>query len=112
MSIRPTSEAANGEFTGAIGSCIVSAEALAAGVASIPEPFTDADWGGWFMWRPFAYRYEFQSAIGTNYGNWTFEIDSKAMRKISPNEAVVTVVESFAGAFDVNNPLRTLIKLS
>ncbi len=39
-------------------------------------------------------------------------IDSKAMRKVSPSEVVVQIVESFTGAFSVATPVRMLVKLT
>jgi len=109
---RPESEAADVSLTGAIGVGIVSSEAFAAGIASIPEPFSDGDWGGWFVWRSFAYEVRFSDATGVGFLDWGFEIDSKAMRKVGPNESLVIIAESQGGAFRVNVPLRILVKLS
>ena len=104
--------AANLNVIGAIGMVIVSAEAFAAGVASVPEPFSNADWGGWFVWRSFSYRMAVGDQTGFRVISRDFEIDSKAMRKVSPNEVIVMVVEFQAGAFSVSAPLRMLLKLS
>ena len=112
VSIKPEAVASDTELIGAVGFGVVSSEALAAGVASIPEPFTDADWSGWFVWRSFSYDFEFSDASGLNYPDWNFEVDSKAMRKVGPNESAVIVAESFSGAFRISIPLRMLVKLS
>ena len=112
VSIRPQSYAADIDINGAYGIGIASAEAVAAGVASVPEPFTDGDWGGWMVWRSFAFHYEFASAISTFESSWQTEVDSKAMRKVSPNEVAVFVAESQSGAFFIAEGIRTLIKLS
>ncbi len=111
ISVHVPSTLADSGIIGAIGIAIVSTEAATAGVASLPEPFTDADWGGWFVWRSFAFRFEFQSTTGTNYVPWYFEIDSKAMRKFAPNETMVAVAESQAGAFEIFDGTRHLLKL-
>ena len=111
-SVIPQTAGADVDIVGAVGVCIVSAEAFAAGVASVPEPFNDADWGGWMVWRSFAFRQEFSDATGILNQERTFEIDSKAMRKISPNEVLVTVAESQVGAFSIATPWRVLVKLS
>ena len=105
-------EVADLNIVGALGFGIVSNEAFAAGVGSIPEPFTDSDWGGWMVWRSFAYHFEFQDATGVNYARWDMEIDSKAMRKIGPNEVLVHIVESQTGAFNLAAPIRALVKLA
>ncbi len=112
VSVRPAAFTADLTVCGAVGIGIVSAEAFAAGVGSIPEPYTDADWGGWFMWRSFCYRFEFEDATGTMLGSWDFEVDSKAMRKVSPNEVAVFIAESQFGGFSVADCTRQLVKLS
>ncbi len=100
-------------IVGAFGMCVVSAEAVVAGITAIPTPFTDADWGGWFVWRSFSRRVEFNDATGVNLdAAWHFEIDSKAMRKITPNDVIVLIAESQGGAFTISTPVRMLIKLS
>jgi len=111
VGIRPQSAAADVTMIGAIGVGIVSAEALAAGVASVPTPFRDADWGGWHVWRSFAFEFQFGDASGFILWDFGFEVDSKAMRKIASNEAIVVVAESQQGAFGLFDGMRTLIKL-
>ena len=100
------------EIVGAIGMGVVTAEAFLAGVASVPEPYTDADWGGWFMWRSFAHRYEVKGGESSLLASWSIEVDSKAMRKVTTNEVMVVVVESHVGAIRVADCTRNLIKLS
>ena len=112
MSIELNSYAADLAIAGAIGAGVVSAEALAIGITAVPTPFRDADWGGWFLWRSFGKRYEFQDATGAFLASWSFEVDSKAMRKVSPNEAIVFIAESQSGAFSIFDGTRGLIKLS
>ena len=108
--IRPESEAADVEITGAVGFGIVSDEAFAAGIASMPEPFSDADWGGWFVWRSFAYDVRFSDATGVNMIDWGFEVDSKAMRRVGSNMTAVIIAESQGGAYRINCPWRVLVK--
>ncbi len=112
VSIIPAAFTADVDIIGAVGMGIVSAEAAAAGVASMPEPFGDADWGGWFVWRSFSYSFQHASDVGVNFPNWNFEVDSKAMRKASINEVLVVIAESQSGAFEISTPLRVLLKLS
>jgi len=111
VGIRATNAGADATIVGAIGVAIVSEEAFLAGVASIPEPYTDADWGGWYVWRSFSFRHQFFDATGVLLEDFGFEVDSKAMRKVAPNEALVFIGESQQGAFDVVDSTRTLIKL-
>ncbi len=111
VSFFPVAVTGDVQIVGAMGMALVSTEAFNAGVASIPEPFSDADWGGWLVWRSFSYTFEFADATGVNFVNWSFEVDSKAMRKVSPNETLVIIAESQVGAFEISAPIRTLVKL-
>ena len=112
VSFRPQSTGADLDIVGAFGMGVVSAEAFAAGVASIPEPFSDADWGGWFVWQSFGFRIEFSDATGIAFPRWDVTLDSKAMRKVGSNEVAVFVAESQAGAYAINTPVRMLVKLT
>ncbi len=78
----------------------------------MPGPFTDAGWGGWFVWRSFSYAIEEVTAAGFDIMTKTMEIDSKAMRKISDDETIVLVAESQAGAYRISMPVRLLFKLA
>jgi len=110
--IKVNSQAASVNLVGAIGMGVVSAEAFGVGITAVPEPWNDGDWGGWFMWRSFAGRLEFDDASGVVFTDWGLEIDSKAMRRVKTNEVVVIVAESITGAFDVSPGMRMLVKLS
>jgi len=112
VTIIPSGFVADVNIIGAFGIGIVSTEAFEAGVGSMPEPFTDADWGGWMVWRSFSYRFDFSSATGVQFPNWSFEVDSKAMRKVGPNDHLVAIAESQGGGFEISTPLRTLLKFS
>ena len=62
ITIFPTSFGADLNVVGAFGIGLVSAEAFAAGIASVPEPYADSDWGGWMVLQPFAFHLEFTGA--------------------------------------------------
>ena len=98
-------------LAGAVGIGVVSLEAFTAGVASMPGPFSDADWGGWMVWRSFAYKFDVTTDVGRLLLSWEFEVDSKAMRKMGSNETMVVLVESQTGAFQAFDGTRTLVKL-
>jgi len=104
--------AADVDVTGAYGLAVVSVDAFNVGVGSIPQPFDDADWPGWFVWRSFAFRWEHNASPTGRFSSITQEVDSKAMRKVGANEIVVLIAESQSGAFDISMPLRMLMKLS
>ena len=95
---------------GAFGAAIVSAQAFAAGAGSIPGPWSNADFEGWFIWQAVSYFYD----VTTDVGRLVFptqEIDSKAMRKFDTGETIVFMFESQAPALSVSAPVRLLFKL-
>ena len=110
--VTPQAHTADLEIIGAFGLCVVSDQALAAGIASIPGPFADADWDGWFVWRSFNRQLENITSAGILWHFDDIEVDSKAMRKISDNNTIAIVAQSASGAFQISMPLRLLLKLS
>ena len=97
---------------GAWGIGIVSAQAFAAGAASIPGAYTNADWDGWFAHGFWSF---FQNAAGTPnnlvMSSVQMEWDSKAMRKVKDTDVVVVMAESQSAAVQVSLQFRMLIKL-
>ncbi len=100
------------QIVGAYGLAVVSTRAFTAGATSIPGPFDDAGWDGWFVWQSFGIAYESGSAIGVENFATNIEVDSKAMRKIGDEETIVLMAESQTGAFQISMPVRMLLKLS
>ncbi len=115
LSVQPDAYSVDLNVQGALGMGIVSDQAFAAGAASIPGPWSEPDWGGWFVWQAWASRLEFLSAVGVLFSDAserTYMIDSKAMRKVEPNETVVVMAESQAGGVNIHSPFRMLVKLA
>jgi len=114
LSITSDQFAAGEDVHGAIGICVVSDQAAAAGVSAILTPITESDWDGWLMWMPFVHSFVFGDATGFQGGiQSTFHYDSKGMRKITDNESLVLMIEnqnSTDGLF-FNWVSRTLFKL-
>ena len=110
--IRPASAGTDQAIIGVLGICVVTTVAFTAGVASVPGPFSDAGWNGWFVWEPFSNFLEVTTDIGRFLGSWERLVDSKAMRRIGDEDTMITVVESQGVAFDVSANIRTLFKLS
>jgi len=81
---------------GAFGMCIVSNDAFAAGAASLPGPYTDAASDLWFV-HTFLVS---NMLAGSNEGfqelgkQVQYEIDSKAMRKLTDEESVAVMIEN------------------
>ncbi len=104
--------AADLDIIGAFGIAIVSDRAFAAGAASIPGPFTDAGWDGWFVWQAVAYRLDVSTDVGRLLEMVQYDVDSKGMRKITDDETMVVMYESQGGAARVFDGTRHLFKLS
>ncbi len=86
--------AASETTRGAVGMAVVSEQATTAGIASVPGPHSDADASAWFVWEPFINSFLFVSGVGFDEpAGSSFQIDSKAMRKVGPNEDVALVFE-------------------
>ena len=108
----PTSFASDLNIVGAIGVGVVTEEAFTAGIASVPDPFDDADWGGWLLHKLFGAHFEFGTAVGTEFpASISIDLDSKAMRKVNSGDTMIVVIESQVGAFSFSSPTRTLVKL-
>ena len=100
---------------GSIGATIVTAAAQAVGITALPDPSGitgDAD-ADWFIWQALMVSYEFLDSTGAN-GNVSVQyvIDSKAMRKVGPDDDLVLVSaqETASGAVLTTNG-RQLIQL-
>ncbi len=101
-------------FQGAFGVMVVSLVAATVGAGSIPGPVTDTD-ANWMVWEPFQGRFQILGAGTGNDGDSGahFDFDSKAMRKLSEDEALVMMVENSnaVSGFDFTLGVSTLVSL-
>ena len=107
-------------FTGAVGIGIASEDAFGVGITALPGPFSDADWGGW-LWHSFFHLYATAAqASGADVArnanvDLRMEIDTKAMRKMGPNEVIFgmweTVAEAGTSTIQYVADTRMLVKL-
>ncbi len=81
------------EQLGAVGAMLVTDTAVGAGVASLPDPVTDANDDGWFVWLPFMQISGAQVTAGTasQTAMNRYEFDSKAMRRMEEGYQVAFV---------------------
>ena len=79
---------------GAIGMAVVSNEAVAAGVAAILTPYAEGDSDYWFMHQYWAAPIRFGTAVGFQNVGVQYVIDSKAMRKVTPDQTIILVMEN------------------
>ena len=114
ITVQSDQQAVSEDAFGAIGFGIVSLEALTIGATAIPAPYTNLTWDGWFCHQFFACPVNFASAVGFQNISRTFDVESKAMRKLDPDERMVVMVENGNGADGLQYLLsfRLLIKAS
>ncbi len=99
---------------GAVGFAVVSDQALAVGVTAVPTPITDKDSDLFFVHQYFASQFVFVTGVGLGDSQWQgYDFDSKAMRKINEEQALVAVVENASASFGLEYILQfaTLFKL-
>ena len=103
--ILTVSSAIGAGFAGAIGMTLVSNDAFAAGAGSIPGPVTDSNWDGWF-YHQFFNLHATTATVADAVNNMVVrkEIDSKAMRKWTPDQTLVAMI----GATQTGNASMTL----
>ena len=98
-----------------LGEIVVTETAAALGTTALPDPSGitgDAD-ADWYIWQALMAPFVFASAIGFQSGaGIQYIIDSKAMRKVGPQDDSVTIVseDNNSGAFLTTNG-RQLIQL-
>jgi len=108
-----TGSAAGEGFHCAMGIGIVTKEAFAIGITAVPIPITNMDWDGWLYHQFFDCHVRSTTNVDTDSAGITFEVDSKAMRKLRDGDtifAVLEVVEIGAATMDVFFDSRVLLK--
>ena len=97
---------------GALGSIVVSDQAVGQGVNAIPGPHTNAD-APWFVYQGMIESFLFATGVGFNSrGGQRYKIDSKSMRKVSKNEDIAFVGETLSSlGATITMQGRMLIKL-
>ena len=100
-------------YTGALGICLVTNSAFAAGITSLPTPLTELSWDGWLYHTFFDIRAGLDVALQSNITR-QIEVDSKAMRKVPVDmtiAAILEVVEQGTAQIEVTFNSRILVKL-
>ena len=89
-------------FSGAFGIGVATADAIAAGAASVPTPITEQDWDGWMYWHAISVKSagvidgtaaNDGDSINAIVAAQRLEIDIKAMRKLDENQALYGALE-------------------
>jgi len=86
--------AAEDACIGAFGVCLVSAQAFAAGAASIPDPQDDRHWDGWLLHQSYAlmHRTATEDDVSDLLNTMSVNLDSKGMRIWGGNDTMVAIL--------------------
>ena len=110
-----TDQVANSEQPfGGFGFAVVGEEARAAGAGSLPGPILDEDSGQWFVHGFFAQALVVVSQTSIHHDGFVrTDFDSKAMRKVEENEAIVVMLENASSGHGLSYIIkfRMLLKL-
>ena len=98
---------------GALGFMVVREQARAAGVGSVPTPLAEESDDGWFVHQFFPAGLQVADATGM-VPHYVTHFDSRAQRKVSPDDAIVVVLENGDATSGLAYVLkfRMLIKLA
>jgi len=99
---------------GAVGMCVVSQAASAAGVASVPTPITELDSDFWFLHQLMLGTFTFLDATGfESAADRAYSPSSKAMRRVDNDSDVILVAEgdTLGDGMTITTIGRMLIKL-
>ncbi len=109
LALQSDQVAANEDQVGAFGMIVVTSQALAAGVASMPGPFTDGA-SDWFMYQPLLATITVLTAVGIEAQMATyFAINNKAKRIVSEGYAIALIAENGGtNGFRLTHNLRVL----
>ncbi len=112
--VQSDQQAADEEAFGAMGMAVVSTQAKDVGVTAVPTPISDEGSDLFFVYEAFAFGYTFFSSVGATSKGTQFRFDSKAQRKVEPEQSIVVTVENADATFGLQYILkfRMLIKLS
>ncbi len=97
----------------AVGGAVVSDQAIAAGVGSIPTPFAEIGSDLWFLHDQLTTQFLFGTGVGFINDGVSKDVDSRAMRKVEDGEDVAIVIEnSTVGQGSITTTAgRMLVKL-
>ena len=99
-------------YSAAYGNIVVTDQASAAGVASVPTPVTE-DNSDWHVYKRMQQRVSVTTDVGVLLFGLSEEFDSKAMRKVDLGEDLISVWESsgLSNGIQVIAYTRVLVKL-
>ena len=114
LSIQSDQTAGSEDQIGAFGIAVVSDQAVAIGITAVPQPVTDLDSDLWLAHQYLNSSLGLNTAVGfdAQFAS-TFDLDSKAMRKVEDGQDVVFVKErgTLGDGISMFSAGRMLLKL-
>ena len=109
---RSDQTAASEAPTGAYGEIIVKESATDIGVTAVPHPLADTE-ADWYIYQGLTAPFLFITGVGiAGRAGFRYVVDSKAMRKVGPQDDLAAVIElRAAGGGLINVEGRQLIQL-
>jgi len=113
ISVATDQSAAGEDQIGAFGLILVTDLAVAAGIASIPDPVTNVADDGWFVFVPIVQHFRFVDASGVLIDSMRYDFDSKAKRRVEEGQAVAVVVANgnASHGFNISVAFRLLSQI-
>jgi len=116
LNVRSDQAGASEAYGCSYGKAIVSEQAEAAGVASVPTPTLDSDSDLWFVYEMMLATIQLGTAVAFDgHAGVQRIVDAKAMRKVEDGQQLIGVVEGAGGAAGggciIAGFVRTLVKL-
>jgi hypothetical protein len=96
---------------GVLSYIVVTDQASGVGITALPAPMAEPD-ADWFIYQGVIASLDFADSTGFSQAGNLFTIDSKAMRKVGPNQDVASICElrSQGGAI-ISGEGRMLVQL-
>ncbi len=82
---------------GSYGRIVVTETAAALGITALPNPsgISGDPEASWVVWQALASRFQFNTGVGVEaQGGMRYTIDSKSMRKVGPDDDLVTLYDN------------------
>ena len=96
LNVKSDQRAVSENYSAALGISVVTEQAQAAGVGSVPTPYAELDSDVFFFWEQVAGQISVTSDIGVLEAGHSRYGDSKAMRKVEDGQDLATTIEASA----------------
>ena len=110
VAVASDQNAASESQVGAVGMCLVTSTAAAAGIASLPDPVTDVGDDLWLFFQAFSQEMRFADATGfaPNFASW-YPFDQKAKRIVHSGTTVALIAANASATHGFN--IRVVMRI-